>query len=267
MMAFYFVSHEIKFDNSFLKKKKNNDDIDTINITKNKPKINIKTFQKPEVVYKKGKALSLGFTNLFEYLLKKMEIKFKRLEGYCKLIPKYLKLNPLLENNVPQIQTKIIDQKYESNRNKFNSLNKKFDLVKTLSKFKTTIKSSSNILTDKNKQKESPINHCWNAVYIKGEWYFVDTLFGSGGILDENLDMFKNQNEKRICDDIDISFNPFYFMPLPKYLIMTHRPNEENWQFVDKTVSFEQFIIKNHPDISQFYRGVYQDNVELLTHD
>ena len=31
------------------------------------------------------------------------------------------------------------------------------------------------------KNESSYINHCWNAIYINREWYFVDTLLGSGG--------------------------------------------------------------------------------------
>ena len=144
--------------------------------------------------------------------------------------------------------------------------------TKSFSNFLKTFKSSSNLFTERKKEnkekkeKNNTINHCWNAIYIKGEWYFVDTLFGSGGLLDEKS-LYKNPHEKRICEDIDIFFNPFYFMPLPKNLILSHRPSEDNWQFTDKTVTYSQFINKNSPDISQFYRGVYQYSVELLTHD
>ena len=283
MMAFYFVCHEIKYDNSFLKKnldiKNNNENINMNN--QQEKNINIKNFQKPDVVYRKGKAISLGFTNLFEYILKRMEIKYKHLEGYCKLIPKKMKLNPyskdilmkIISNNLSNIKINIRDnnkektksEKYFSpnNRNKINTSSS----TKNISNSIKNIKSSNNFLTEKSKGKDLPINHCWNAIYIKGEWYFVDTLFGSGGLLDEKKESLINQNGKKFCDDFDIFFNPFYFMPLPKFLIMTHRPNEDNWQFVDKTVNFSQFMIKNYPDISQFYRGAYQYNVELLTHD
>ena len=70
MMAFYFVCHDVKFDNTFMKKfmEKNKENEKKNNIRK----LNIKNFQKPEIIYRKGRALSLGFTNLFEYLLKRM---------------------------------------------------------------------------------------------------------------------------------------------------------------------------------------------------
>ena len=280
MMAFYFVCHEIKYDCSYLKK--NNNFENENNNKKNKKKFNIKNFQKPEIIYQKGKALSLGFTNLFEYILKRMEIKFKHLEGYCKLIPKDLKLNPYINidflktNNIPNLKIKITNNEdnkknfFSPNKNKSNYNNTYYNFnssTQNLSNLIKSIKSSSNIFSERQNKNEMPINHCWNAIYIKGEWYFVDTLFGSGGILDEKLDLLKNPNEKKFCEDIDIFFNPFYFMPLPKYFIMTHRPNEDNWQFVDKTYTYNQFINKNSLDISQFYRGAYQYNVELLTHE
>ena len=274
MMAFYFVCHEIKYD-SFYYKKNNN-----VNINNNQNKktsFNAKNFQRPDLIYRKGKALSLGFTNLFEYILKRMELKYKHLEGYCKLIPKNVKLNPYtnnlnqtINNNTSNIKIKINDNNAENNKKfKFHSPSN-YNLsssTKNLSNIIKSIKSTSNLFTERKKDEELPINHCWNAIYIKGEWYFVDTLFGSGGILDEKVELLRNPNEKRISEDSDIFFNPFYFMPLPKYLIMTHRPTEDNWQFVDKTITYNQFVNKNYPDIAQFYRGVYQYSVELLTHD
>ena len=277
MMAFYFVCHEIKYDSFYYKNKKNNNN----NLKNNQKKINnnIKNFQRPDIIYKKGKALSLGFTNLFEYILKRMEIKYKHLEGYCKLIPKNVKLNPysnavlnqmINNNNSSNMKIKINDNNAENNTKfKFHSPsnNNVSSSTKNISNLLKAIKSSSSLLTERKKKEELPINHCWNAIYIKGEWYFVDTLFGSGGILDEKVELLRNQNEKRFCADIDIFFNPFYFMPLPKYLIMTHRPSEDNWQFVDKTITYNQFINKNYPDIAQFYRGAYQYDVELFTHE
>ena len=89
-MAFYFVCHEIKY----LK--------DNKNIT-NK---NLKYSQKPEIVFENKKALSIGFTNIFELLLKKMVIKYKHIEGNCKLVPKnnskYI-INPNLLINLKMI--------------------------------------------------------------------------------------------------------------------------------------------------------------------
>ena len=281
LMAFYFVTHEIKYDNSY-QTKNNNENVDNMNNNNKSDKkiFNNKNSQRPDIVYKKGKALSLGFTNIFEYILKKMEIKYKHLEGYCKLIPKNMKLYPVPKNN---ISLNIINNnKFTSNtsnsileKNINDSIKKiKYNSPTNLNSTKNiflkpmkAIKSNSNILTERKQKNDLPKNHSWNAIYIKGEWYFVDTLFGSGGLEHKNNEFFRNPNEKKFCEDMDIFFNPFYFMPLPKFLIMTHRPLEDNWQFVDKTVTSSQFINKTSPDIAQFYRGIYQYSVELLTHN
>ena len=221
---------------------------------------------KPQEVFMKGIALNPNyFSNVFEFFLKKMEIKYKHIEGYCKLIPHNNIIHTNKLNNNKNLKIKINDEdekmKYLTRYN--TSENSKESKIKTF-------KSTSNLLfgkIDNNEENNLPINHCWNAIYIRGEWYFVDTLLGSGGTSGESAELLNNNvNDKKFCEDIDIFFNPFYFMPLPKYLIMTHRPKEDIWQFVDKIMTPIQFMNKNNPDIAQFYRGVYQYNVELLTH-
>ena len=266
MMAFYFICHEIKYDGNYFQLIHNENNI----IKKQKKIKNLRVSQKPENVFKKGKALSTGFTNLFELLLKKMEVKFKHIEGYCKLIPN----NNIIHTNSLQFPNLKIQVK--NSNNNINNINEKIKLTSRNNTSKNninskikTLKSAANLTSRKNKENDQnnlPINHCWDAIYIRGEWYFVDTLLGSGGIAGENIDSVNNPNDKKFCEDSDIFFNPFYFMPLPKYLIMTHRPKEDIWQFVDKTMTPTQFMNKNYPDIAQFYRGVYQYNVELLTH-
>ena len=262
LMAFYYVSHEIKYDKNYFNIDNNEGNID---IKMNKKIKNLKSSQKPENVFKKGKALSLGFTNLFELLLKKMEVKYKHIEGYCKLIPhtNIIHVNKFNNNKNLKIQINDEDEKMKYLTRYNTSENSKESKIKTF-------KSTSNLLfgkIDNNEENNLPINHCWNAIYIRGEWYFVDTLLGSGGTSGESAELLNNNvNDKKFCEDIDIFFNPFYFMPLPKYLIMTHRPKEDIWQFVDKIMTPIQFMNKNNPDIAQFYRGVYQYNVELLTH-
>ena len=263
MMAFYFVCHEIKYDGNYFQLINSENNV----IKKQKKIKNLRVSQKPENVFKKGRALSTGFTNLFELLLKKMEIKYKHIEGYCKLIPSnnIVHTSSLLFPNL-----KIQVKNSNNNRNEKNNFTTRYNTSKNNlnSKIKT-FKSTMNLTMRKNTENDEnnlPINHCWNAIYIRGEWYFVDTLLGSGGIAGEKIDSVNNPNDKKFCEDSDIFFNPFYFMPLPKYLIMTHRPKEDIWQFVDKTMTPTQFVNKNYPDIAQFYRGVYQYNVELLTH-
>ena len=213
MMAFYFVCHEIKY-------LKNNENINSKDL---------KYSQKPENLFETKRALSIGFTNMYEYLLKKMEIKYKHIEGNCKLIPN--------ENSKFMINT----------NNTINTIN---------------TNSSENEI----KNESSYINHCWNAIYINREWYFVDTLLGSGGtnIIELKYPIF---HEGGNSTDFDINFNPYYFMVFPQYLIMTHRPTEDLWQFTEKTLTLKQFLNGNFDNYSQFYKGIYLNNIEFLSHN
>ena len=237
MMIFYFLCHEIKFDINAKGKKTDN-----------------KYAQKPDEVYERGRALSLGFTNLFEYMLKKIEVKFKHIEGYCKKLPPNNKCS------------------YSSNTNSNNNLNiNDIDNSKTNSPQKnnliSNIKSSLSVsrkFFHKIIGDKEIINHCWNAVFLKGHWYYVDTLLGSGGIQLYEKPFIRDEDAN--INLYDYSFNPFYFMTPPKYLIISHRPSEDLWQFNEKTYSFKQFMRKSYNDISPFYRGVFQHNVEFLTH-
>ena len=214
MMAFYFVTHEIKY-------LRNNQNM-TIK--------HVKYTQKIDKVFEKKRALSIGFTNFFEYFLKKMEIKYKHIEGYCKLIPK--------DNS------RFFPNPNINNLNINNSLN-----------------SSSSEMEIEN--ESSYVNHCWNAIYIRGEWYFVDSLLASGGI--EELKNPLSQEDTN-CADEDFNFNPYYFMTLPQYLIMTHRPNEDLWQFTEKTLTLKQFLNRKFDDYSRFYKGIFQNEIEFLSH-
>ena len=49
------------------------------------------------------------------------------------------------------------------------------------------------------------INHCWNAIYIKREWYFVDTLLASGGV--KELKSPQNQDDTNCVDSVIISIH------------------------------------------------------------
>ena len=232
MMAFYFVCKEIKFD----KECYDNDEETKFN-------------QKPENVFDEGLAVSSGFTNIFEYILRKMEIKYKHIDGYCKLMPK---------KNADKKMKKI--------------------------KYKTLIRTqSAKNINEEMKQLSQTINHSWNAFFVRGEWYFCDCLFASGTIepeednisklnlkqldINNNLYNYNNiiTNNTKSSEPID-TFNFYYFMAPPEYLISTHRPNDDNWQFLYKTLSFKQFYTKRLVNYGEFYKNAYKYNVELLTH-
>jgi hypothetical protein len=225
MMVFYFLCHEIKY-------LKNNDNITNKNLI---------ITQKPKYIFETKKALSIGFTNFFEYFLKRMEIRYKHIEGYCKLIPK----------NNSRFMTNSNSSNINLNTNQIESTN----ALQTL--------NSSSSEKDIINADESNINHCWNAIYIKREWYFLDALLASGGV--EELKSPQSQDDSN-CVDTDYNFNPYYFMILPQYLIITHKPIEDLWQFTEKTLTLKQFLKRNVEDYSHFYRGIYQHDIEFLSH-
>ena len=188
---------------------------------------------KPQEVFMKGIALNPNyFSNVFEFFLKKMEIKYKHIEGYCKL----------MEGNV---------QNKKSFKNKLK--------IKSL---KSQRSKSTTSLKDIQSLPENTINHIWNAVYLKGEWYYVDTFFGSGGFI---KDVPTPQNSKNLNKNKNF-FNIYYFMTPPEFLISTHRPLEDRWQFLEKTLLFEQFYFKKLINYGEFYHNVINNDVELITH-
>ena len=232
MMAFYFVCKEIKFDKDYYD-------------SEEETKIN----QTPMDVYDEGLAVSSGFTNLFEYILRKMEIKFKHIDGYCKLMPKKQPIKKLKKN-------------------------KKLNRVQSAKNFNEAI----NELND-------TINHSWNAFYIKGEWYFCDCLLASGSIekeedeitqmnlkqLDINNNFYNYNNVNTIANSSRNNeeqdyFNFFYFMIPPDLLISTHRPIDDTWQFMPKTLSFREFYNKRTINYGEFYYNVFKYKIKLLSH-
>ena len=232
MMAYYFVCKEIKFDKECYD---NNEET----------KLN----QSPREVFDEGLAVSSGFTNLFEYILKKMEIKFKHIDGYCKLMPK-------------------------KNANKKLKKNKKIYRAQ-----------SAKIFNEVPEDLNEVVNHSWNAIYTRGEWYFCDCLFGSGSVeqdedlitqinlkqLDINNNIYNynsnmtNGNMSKNNENID-TFNFFYFMVPPEILISTHRPLDSVWQFLPKTLSFKEFYYKRMINYGEFHKNVYKYKVKLLSH-
>ena len=110
-MVYYYICHQINYDYTFLER---ND--------------NYKKSQSIETVYKYKRALSLGFTNLFETLMKKLEVKCKHIEGYCKILPnriKYLSYaNSSRDNNTSNIynNASIINTKENFNNKNNNSI-------------------------------------------------------------------------------------------------------------------------------------------------
>ena len=238
LMVFYFICNDIKYYSKTalekLKEKyKNKSEYiifsDTQFFDENHT-------PKPQEVYMKGIALNPNyFSSILEFFLKKIQIKYKHIEGYCKLMEKN-------DENKKNIQKKLKNKSF-------------FNLKSQRSKSTTSIKDNSLL-------PENTINHTWNAVYVKGEWYFVDAFFGSGGFI---KDVPAPQNSKSLTKEKN-SFNIYYFMTPPEFLISTHRPIEDRWQFLEKTFIFEQFYYKKLINYGEFYHGIISNNVELITH-
>ena len=239
LMVYYYICNEVKYysKQALLKMKENYKNQTENNIFLDKEYFSEGHKAKPEEICLKGIALHPNnFTNIFEYFLKKLEIKFKHIDGYCKLLEEKKK------NKI-----KIIDEKIKH---------------KTMENYYSKIKSKSTTNLDISNLSNNIINHSWNAVYIKGEWYFIDTFFGAGGILKEA----PSPQPKIIRDKIKSIFNIYYFLTPPEYLIKTHRPIVDYLQFLDKTLTFSQFYSKKYVNYGDFYMGVFLNGVELLSH-
>lgn len=99
----------------------------------------------------------------------------------------------------------------------------------------------------------SGVNHSWEAIMIKGDWYFLDLTFGSGGI-------------KQKSEFLHEYFNPYFFLTPSEYLIESHRPIDDDWQMTKKTVTIKQYSNKRFVNLGDFYKNVYEYEVELISH-
>ena len=232
LFTYYFICHEIKYDYDFKEREED-----------------FKKAQKPENVFENGLALSLGFTNVFEAILKKLDVRFKHIEGYCKYLPRD-NLNTSKKNKNSNNMSTLTMYNNSTTSSVLNSskfLNKQIDIYDT-----------------ETESIYDYINHCWNSFYYKGEWYLVDTLLGSGSF--EIEDIIKEQNQFKSRDPNE-NFNIFYILSWPNCLIYSHFPAEDTWQLTDKIWTFKQFLNKHNLDYPKFYRGISKYNVELLTHN
>ena len=87
----------------------------------------------------------------------------------------------------------------------------------------------------------------WNAVYIDGEWRFVDCFWASVCVENKGskdfITMDKNGNVKHMKNGETQAqpFNEFYFLCDPEKLLWTHFPDEEEWQLLKVPISAENF--------------------------
>jgi hypothetical protein len=74
-------------------------------------------------------------------------------------------------------------------------------------------------------------NHAWNAAKIGGKWYLMDATWGSGSI-DSETKLFKRK------------FKEFYFAAVPSELILTHFPDNDRYQFLEKPITKSEYSDK-----------------------
>nr|KAG5696945.1 hypothetical protein BaRGS_015909 [Batillaria attramentaria] len=104
----------------------------------------------------------------------------------------------------------------------------------------------------------------WNAVYVRGDWHFVDAFWASACVVGKktgewalvDTDGNMEEDEEEVGDQgFLFSFlvrmvtegttqhriNEFYFLPDPEELIWTHYPDKQEWQLLKKPVTVQQF--------------------------
>ncbi len=79
--------------------------------------------------------------------------------------------------------------------------------------------------------EEWSINHAWNVVKVAGEWQLIDVTWGSGGGM-ENDDGFQ------YVKNLDLT----YLFADPENFILTHFPEDQKWQLLEKPISKEVYF-------------------------
>ena len=90
-------------------------------------------------------------------------------------------------------------------------------------------------------------NHDWNAVLIDGKWQLVDCTWGAG-YLGESRRFVKR-------------FTEFFFLSPPQMLILSHFPQDPQWQLLDPQWSRDQFL-----DAVYVYPSAYSLGITARSH-
>ncbi|WP_179348226.1 transglutaminase domain-containing protein [Winogradskyella pacifica] len=85
-------------------------------------------------------------------------------------------------------------------------------------------------------RKRSNSNHAWNAVKIDQKWYLMDVTWSTGN---------------SIYNDNFFNFSDTYFMINPEKLILSHFPDDSQWQLLEKPVSRVDYF--NFPAVYEAY--------------
>ena len=97
---------------------------------------------------------------------------------------------------------------------------------------------------------DTKTNHAWNAVFIRGNWFLLDSTWGAGHV-DRETKQFVRK------------FNEFYFLSEPEHYIYSHFPFDKRnveeslkWQLLDIPFSLEQFNSALKIDPAAFDLGI-----------
>jgi len=108
-------------------------------------------------------------------------------------------------------------------------------------------------------KREIDVNHAWNAVEIKDNWYLVDTTWDAGHVDGK---------------DFVFDYSTGYLFLDPGYMIFSHFPEEPRWQLLDSPISYSEYT-EIHPLTGEFFdyfeigendRSILQTDGELDIH-
>lgn len=81
---------------------------------------------------------------------------------------------------------------------------------------------------------DDDFRHAWNAIKLNGKWILIDTTWGTS-------------NNSEISD--------FYFDMKPEFAIITHFPEDEKWQLLEKPLSLDEFNNSKFINSIWFFKG------------
>jgi hypothetical protein len=73
------------------------------------------------------------------------------------------------------------------------------------------------------------LSHAWCAAKIDNKWYLFDPTWGTGYLISDNKNYTRNTNNS-------------FFKIDPEIMILSHMPFDYLWQFIDYTVTNQEFI-------------------------
>src|SRR5690606_17831894 len=91
--------------------------------------------------------------------------------------------------------------------------------------------------------KDDGFRHGWNAIKLNEKWILVDTTWGTSS---------------------DSTTSEFYFDMKPEWAIITHFPEDSNWQLLKKPLTLEEFNNSKFISPIWFFVG-YSDIPKLMS--